>query len=322
VSAIVSGKQNPTEKGEVSHKLTRRELRQLIGAEPVGLHEVLGVDVLPDLQAEDAVVSYPADGKTKQVKVSELRQTLRQLHDENVLDTLLAVKGPAIPEKMRPNPRYTYMVLFILVMIVIWCGCNNAAKEIVKEEAVFSRERAVNLGIVPYLASKFLVQTVVTVFQSALLMGMVFGTQEALAHFWPGRFSSPLIPQHMVPYPELFGVLVMLSMAGVSMGLLLSACVNSPDKANALLPYVLIPQMLLGGGFLPIRDGVMFWLAAIGSPVYWAYRAVRHGGHEFPESFPYFVSYHERALLPCQVLAVETIIMLLVTAWFLRRKGA
>src|SRR5262249_2862908 len=57
----------------------------------------------------------------------------------------------------RVNPRYTYMLLFILVMIVLWFGCNNAAKEIVKEEAIYGRERAVNLGILPYLASKFLV---------------------------------------------------------------------------------------------------------------------------------------------------------------------
>jgi hypothetical protein len=238
-----------------------------------------------------------------------------------VLANLLRVKGPAVPADMQPNPRYTWMLIFILVMIVIWCGCNNAAKEIVKEEAVFSRERAVNLGIVPYLASKFLVQSFVTVIQAAMLMALVFGTQEALAHYYPNRFSAPLIPQHMLPYPQLFGVLVMLSMAGVAMGLLLSACVNSPDKANALLPYVLIPQMLLGGGFLPIR-GVMFYLAAVASPVYWAYRGARHGGQGFPETFPFYVPYPDDATLPCLVLAGQTIGMLLLTAWFLRRKGS
>jgi ABC-type multidrug transport system ATPase subunit len=39
----------------------------------------------------------------------------------------------------RLNPRYTYMLLFILVTIVLWFGCNNAAKEIVKEEAIYGR---------------------------------------------------------------------------------------------------------------------------------------------------------------------------------------
>ena len=36
--------------------------------------------------------------------------------------------------------------LFLVSIIVLWSGCNNAAKEIVKEEAIYGRERAVNLG--------------------------------------------------------------------------------------------------------------------------------------------------------------------------------
>ena len=56
-------------------------------------------------------------------------------------------------------------------------------------------------------------------------------------------------------------VFSVLGMAGVAMGLLLSACVTSPDRANALLPYVLIPQMILGGGFISV-SGPLFWVAA------------------------------------------------------------
>jgi ABC-type multidrug transport system ATPase subunit len=314
--------------------LTRGQVRQMLSSDrppplqltPKQVRDATGVPFATgqglQVETEDAEILYQDNGKQATIKYSEMRQGLRKLHDQKVIDTLLKVKGPAIPYEMRPNPRYTYMLLFILVMIVIWCGCNNAAKEIVKEEAVYSRERAVNLGIVPYLSSKFLVQTVVTIFQSLALMGLVFGTQEALAHAWPDKFSAPLIPQHMLPYPALFGVLVLLSMAGVSMGLLLSACVNSPDKANALLPYVLIPQMLLGGGFLPIRHGVMYWLAAIGSPVYWAYRAARQGAHRFPESLPFSSPFLDNAVIPCEALAVQTVVMLLLTAVFLRRKGS
>src|SRR5205807_3013473 len=134
-----------------------------------------------------------------------------------------------------------------------------------------------------------LLLSVVSALQALLLLGLVFG----------GLYLLHLCFGHPLPWPDYrlgfageFGVMALLSMTGVAMGLLLSACVNSPDKANALLPYVLIPQMLLGGGFLPIR-GKMFWLAAVGSPVYWAYRAARRGGNKFPESFPYFVDYRD-----------------------------
>ena len=70
---------------------------------------------------------------------------------------------PVVPEKEMVDPRYTYMLLFMVVIIVLWFGCNNAAKEIVKEEAIYTRERAVNLRILPYLASKFVVLSSITV---------------------------------------------------------------------------------------------------------------------------------------------------------------
>jgi hypothetical protein len=54
----------------------------------------------------------------------------------------------------------------------------------------------------------------------------------------------------MLGYPAQFGLLVLLATTGVAPGLLLSACVSTPDRANALLPYLLIPQMILGGGIL------------------------------------------------------------------------
>jgi hypothetical protein len=220
----------------------------------------------------------------------------------------------------RKNPRYTYMLLFMLVVVVLWFGCNNAAKEIVKEEAIYGRERAVNLGIFPYLASKFLVLSVITTIHSALLMGIIFGSLELLKWTIPGC-SSPL-PEHRLNYPALFGVLVLLSMDGVALGLLLSACVSSPDRANALLPYVLIPQLILGGGFLKVTEGVLYYLAMALSPVYWAYRAVHLGGHHLADNFPGHVDYQDHLGLPCAMLCLQTMILLLATAYFLKRKEA
>jgi ABC transport system ATP-binding/permease protein len=220
----------------------------------------------------------------------------------------------------RPLPRYTYMLLFMIVVIVLWFGCNNAAKEIVKEEAIYARERAVNLGIGPYLASKFLVLTVITQFQAALLLGLVFGVLAMLQAVSPGC-SLPL-PQHRLDYASLFGVLALLSMAGVALGLLLSACVSSPDRANALLPYVLIPQLILGGGFLGVSDGALKYLAMGLSPVYWAYRAVHLGGSQVAAELPGYVPYADHVVLPCVMLLVETVVLLGATAFFLRRKEA
>ncbi|HZY88550.1 MAG TPA: ABC transporter permease, partial [Gemmataceae bacterium] len=218
----------------------------------------------------------------------------------------------------RENPRYTYMLLFVLVIIVLWFGCNNAAKEIVKEEAVYGRERAVNLGIVPYLASKFVVQSVITSFHALLLMVILYGTLELLARLVPG--NSVPSPAFRLGYAAQFGVLVLLSMTGVALGLLLSACVATPDRANALLPYVLIPQMILGGGFIGVSGGLLNLLAVTLSPVYWAYRAVHLGAGRLLASFPGHVDYPDGLALPCAALAAQMTLLLLLTAWFLRRK--
>jgi ABC-type multidrug transport system ATPase subunit len=250
----------------------------------------------------------------------ELEETLRSLHESRIPARLLAFDGPVVPDREGVSPRYTYMLLFILVMVVLWFGCNNSAKEIVKEEAIYARERAINLGIVPYLASKFVVLAAVTILHAVLLAGAVFGVLNILPHLFQSQ-SAPY-PDHVLSFLPLIGVFSLLAMVAVALGLLLSACVSSPDRANALLPYVLIPQMILGGGFLAVNEGMLHWLAATLSPVYWAYRAVHLGASALPTYYPGHVTYEDGLLLPCEALIAQAAVLLLLTAWCLRRKVA
>ena len=221
------------------------------------------------------------------------------------------------------NPSNTYLLLFLISIIVLWSGCNNAAKEIVKEEAIYGRERAVNLGIVPYLASKFLVLSIFTYLQAAILMLMVYGPLHLLHAWQPWFIKHNELPasEYMLPYGEQLLVLGLLSMAGVALGLLLSACVSSPDRANTLLPYVLIPQIILGGALMPIRSGVLEWLAWLMSPEYWAYRAIRRGETTLPQILAGSrMDYDKNLWLPCLMLAAGIVALLAVSGWFLRGK--
>jgi hypothetical protein len=113
--------------------------------------------------------------------------------------------------------------------------------------------------------------------------------------------------------------LTLLGMTGVAAGLLLSACVSSPDRASTLLPYVLIPQIILGGGILPVDGEPLHTLAALGSPAYWAYRAIRLGETTLPADFPWRVTYNDDLGLACAMIVGQMGVMLLLTAWFLRR---
>jgi ABC-type multidrug transport system ATPase subunit len=272
------------------------------------------------LQAlEQARITVEVEGRPVEISGAELAGVLRGWHDSDIPGKLLAIQGPVVPDREGINPRYTYILLFIIVMVVLWFGTNNAAKEIVKEEAIYGRERAVNLRIAPYLASKFLVLGVVTILQAAVLLVLVEGTLEVL-HAFAGH-SLPAA-EHRLGYLGQLGVLALLAACGVALGLLLSACVSTPDRANALLPYVLIPQIILGGGILGAESGTLRWLAMGLSPVYWGYRAVHRGAHSLPEGFPGHVRYADGAVLPCVALCAQTAVLLVLTAWFLRRKEA
>jgi hypothetical protein len=234
-----------------------------------------------------------------------------------LLDAMLESQGPVLPSKVIIDPRFTYMLLFLVVIIVLWFGCNNAAKEIVKEEAIYSRERAVNLGIVPYLASKYLVLCFISAIQVFLLMVVIYGVIELL-HRVLGWEAPPL--DYRLGYIAQYGVLVLLAMTGVALGLLLSACVSSPDRANTLLPYVLIPQIILGGGILPVKGGVLHVIAFVASPAYWGFRAVRRSATALPTDLPVHMDYNDSVWLACTGLVVQIGVLLALTGWFLKRK--
>jgi ABC-type multidrug transport system ATPase subunit len=305
-------------KGEVSGLPATMDATQLIRV----LRRLKRDELLPEQREalETAKFTVDVDGEPVQVSGAEMLRAYKGLHDVGIQDRLLAVSGPVVPVGEVVNPRFTYILLFILAMIVMWFGCNNAAKEIVKEEAIYGRERAVNLQILPYLASKFLVLSAVTALHALVLVGVVFGTLEAMAHLVPGHTVPPA--ELMVGYPTMLGMMVLLGMTGVALGLLLSACVSTPDRANALLPYVLIPQMILGGGIISVSKGLLYWLAATLSPVYWAYRGVHLGEGQLSKVFSQHVPWEDGALVPCQALLVQTGLLLLATVWFLRRKDA
>jgi ABC-type multidrug transport system ATPase subunit len=244
------------------------------------------------------------------------RATVQDILDKTNL--LKRTSMPVVPEKLIQDPTNTYILICLLVITILWFGCNNSAREIVKEEAIYSRERAVNLGITPYLGSKFLVLGGFSALQVLLAMVVIYGGLQLAQGIYPeDDVPSPL---YRLDYLPQFGVLVMLSLTGVALGLLLSACVSSPDRASTLLPYVLIPQIVLCGGILPLDAEPLRTLALVASPAYWGYRAVRTGETELPPDFPWYADYDDNVWLACGALAAQTLVLLLVTAWFLRRK--
>jgi ABC transport system ATP-binding/permease protein len=255
-------------------------------------------------------VPLPTRGDGAPATAKDLVNAAERLQESKMLEKMLRMQNVV-------DPRYNFMLLNLIAITVMWFGCSNAAKEIVKEEAIYGRERAVNLGIVPYLGSKFLLLTVVSALQALLLIGIIYGGLWLLSVCFDQQMPAP---EYRLGFAGEFGVLALLSMTGVAAGLLLSACVSSPDRANALLPYVLIPQIILGGGLLPVKHEPLRALAMVLSPVYWAYRGIHQGTTTLPPELPMHMDYNEQVWIPCVALLVQTVVLLGLTAWFLRRK--
>jgi ABC transport system ATP-binding/permease protein len=129
----------------------------------------------------------------------------------------------------------------------LWIGANTASREIVKENPIYLRERLVNLRVPPYIFSKALVLTALGVIQTACYVGVVLLFTGSPAH---GVFLPAWL--------ELMLTVWLTGVAGLAMGLFISATAANLDLALSITPSSIIPQMLLAGALFALPGSVDF----------------------------------------------------------------
>lgn len=140
-------------------------------------------------------------------------------------------------------------LVFVFSCIAIWVGLSSAVREIVKEAAIYRRERLINLGLFAYMGSKVVIWAGIAALQSVLMVVAI-----ALAFAAP---DSPLIFWQLgVGITNFLTVL-----ASVSLSLAISALVKTENAANNLLPLIMIPQIIF--------SGVLFELEGISQNLSW-----------------------------------------------------
>jgi len=139
-------------------------------------------------------------------------------------------------------------ILFIMAFAAILFGSINGAGSIVKEVAIYRRERAVNLGIMPYLLSKIVVLGVLCLLQSAVLVLFVNFT----APLQRGVFLPPLL--------EIYITLSLTALAGLMVGLAVSAIAPNNDRALSFIPIIVIAQVIFSGIIFPLNNVVLKFL--------------------------------------------------------------
>ena len=196
--------------------------------------------------------------------------------------------------------------LFILVIAAIWLGCSNAAREIVSEQAIFKRERMVNLKIPSYLFSKVTVLMLLCVIQCFVLAIIVVPALE---------MESSVM--------SMFFLLLFTSLPALLLGLFISSLVSTTEAAMGLIPLVLIPQVILGGlisTFVTMSSFEKFLAAFMTSR--WSFEAMTILEYEdtFPQGITNLGFSLDNFAIDIFVILAYSALFFLLTAYSIKKK--
>ena len=140
-------------------------------------------------------------------------------------------------------------VLFVITCAAIWVGLSSSLQEIVKESAIYMRERLVNLRLLSYLGSKVAILSGLALLQAGLMSAVILA-----------GFADP--PSNLISWSLGLGLTTFFTLlASMSLGLMVSATVKNSSQANSALPLLLVPQIIF--------SGVLFNLEGVTSKISW-----------------------------------------------------
>jgi ABC-type multidrug transport system ATPase subunit len=120
--------------------------------------------------------------------------------------------------------------LFMSVVVALFLGLIGSSEEIIKDRKILRRESFLNLSRFSYLNSKILIMFIISAIQTityVLLGNMILGIKGMTLSYWLILFSTSCVANMM--------------------GLNISSGFNSVITIYILIPFLLIPQLLLGG---------------------------------------------------------------------------
>ena len=138
----------------------------------------------------------------------------------------------------------TKACLFAMCCAAFWMGILDSIQEICKERPILQREYAGGLNLLAYIISKVLVMGVLCLLQTALMLGMF-----CLVRGLPTDtlFCAPV---------EMFVSNFLMAFSAMCLGLAVSSLVKNSDRALAMAPILIMPQVLFSG-FLFKLEGAL-----------------------------------------------------------------
>ncbi len=163
-----------------------------------------------------------------------------------LLAPLLGLVGFLIWDKIifdpvEGDPFEVMTMLFLASIIPFLIGSLSSMREIVKERAIYTRERTVNLKILPYVASKMFIGLLLSLYSAGALLAVMLLKMD-FSHMDAGEIG-------------IYYILLAISvMSGVMWGLLVSALAAREEQAVLLVILVVVLHMVFSGGLFNLSS--------------------------------------------------------------------
>lgn len=153
--------------------------------------------------------------------------------------------------------------ILVLILGSVFVGLSTSIQEIIKENQIRIREQVVGIKPISYLISKMLVLGLIVLVQITVFVQIVL-------------FGRP-VPQDGLFVSssriEITMVCVLLAIASMILGLLISSLITSSEQAMPALVGMTMMQVVLSGS-LPLGSGGFIDTISRFSPSYWATNAL------------------------------------------------
>lgn len=204
-------------------------------------------NIQPELQLRDTKHPLPKNhfkvpGWFSQFKIFSIRNLLTKITNRQYM-LINLLEAPFLAALLAYLTRYKFgeeyifsdnrnlvPYLFMSVVVSLFLGMMVSAEEIIKDRKILKREAFLNLSRFSYLNSKIILLFVLSAIQTLLYVvagNLILGIQGMTLSYWLILFST-----------SCFANMV---------GLNISAGLNSVVAIYILIPFILVPQLLLSG---------------------------------------------------------------------------
>ena len=241
---------NPEQILQITESKIINEYGKLTGnrkIHPKEWYQLFRKNIQPGLTIREEKNELPTNyfkipGIWKQFRIFSIRNLLAKITNRqymviNLLEAPFLAALLAYLTRYFPGDQYVFgsnrnlvAYLFMSVVVALFLGMMVSAEEIIKDRRILKREAFLNLSRFSYLNSKILFLFVLSAIQTIL-------------YVWTGNVILGIKGMTLSYWLILFSTCCFANMVGLN----ISAGLNSVVAIYILIPFILVPQLLLSG---------------------------------------------------------------------------